>query len=362
MSLRSAFTWAASQERRRAMNSSRKARAKEGAAVALISILAAVVLIILSGASPIAAFSMFFNGIFGNLNGFGEVFVKATPLILTGLGCSVAFRTGFFNIGAEGQFYMGALASAWVALNATGIPGPLRIVLAVLCGFFFGGLWALIAAMFKAKLGISEIIVTIMLNYIAINILGIAVRTFMMDPAGSIPQSPKLEPGVTLLRFLKPTRIHIGIFIALLAVVLVWFLMEKTSLGYEIKVVGFNKRAAACNGISVTKNIILSALLSGGLAGIAGAVEVMGVQKKLLEGISGGCGYTAVLIALLASNHPAGVLAAAILYAALEVGANSMQRQMGVPSAIVDFLIGLIVLLILGRELFSRTAAKKEGK
>lgn len=345
------------------MNRDRKEKAVEISAIILITVITAAVLVMLAGASPAEACQMFFKGIFGNLNGFCEVFVKATPLILTGLGCSVAFRTGFFNIGAEGQFYVGALASAWVALNCTFLPGPGRIVLAVVAGFIFGGLWALIAAMFKAKLGISEIIVTIMLNYIAINILGIAVRTFMMDPAGSIPQSAKIESSATMYRFLRPTRIHIGIFIAVAAVVLVWFLMEKTTAGYEIKAVGFNKRAAACNGISVVKNIIISAALSGGLAGIAGAVEVLGVQKKLLEGISGECGYTAVLITLLASNHPGGVLAAAIAFAALEVGANSMQRQMGIPAAIVNFLIGMIVLLILGRQLFAvRAGKKKEGK
>ena len=315
----------------------RKSKIFETAGIGLIAVAVWTVLIMLSDASPSEAYAMFFKGIFGNLNGFMEVFVKATPLIFTGLGCAVAFRTGFFNIGAEGQFYIGALASAWAALT-----------------------WALIAAMFKAKLGISEIIVTIMLNYIAINLLGIAVRTFLMDPAGSIPQSPKLDPSVTLYRFLKPTRLHAGFIIAVLMVFLVWFILEKTTVGYEIKVVGFNKRAAACNGISVVRNIIISAFLSGGLAGIAGAVEVMGVQRKLLEGISGECGYTAVLIALLASNHPLGVLFAAIAFAALEVGANSMQRQMGVPSAIVNILVGLIVLLILGRELFYRK--RKEEK
>lgn len=334
----------------------------DGLCILLISLAAATVLIMLAGANPAEAYQMFFKGVFGNLNGIGEVFVKATPLILTGLGCSVAFRTGFFNIGAEGQFYMGSLAATWVALNMTAVPGIARVILAIFAGFLFGGVWALAAAMMKAKLGISETIVTIMLNYIAINILGIAVRTFMMDPAGSIPQSAKLDASVVLIRFLPPTRIHTGIFIAIAAVVLVWFLMEKTTVGYEIKVVGFNQRAAACNGISVVKNIIISAALSGGLAGIAGAIEVMGVQKKLLEGISGGCGYTAILITLLAANRPFGVLVTAILFAALSVGANSMQRQMGIPSAIVDLMIGLIVLLILAKELLHRASAKKEGK
>ena len=325
------------------MNQMKQLKAAEVVKLALISIGAAAILVLLSGADPLTASKMFFNGIFGSTSGFGEVFVKATPLILTGLGCSVAFRTGFFNIGGEGQFYIGALASAWVAINATAVPGVFRIILAIACGFLLGGLWALAAAILKAKLGISEIICTIMLNYISINLLGIAVRTFLMDPAGSIPQSEKIDASAVLLRF-------------------VWFLMEKTAAGYEFRVVGFNKRAAACNGISVVKNIILSAVLSGGLAGTAGAVEVLGVQKKLLEGMSGGCGYTAILITLLASNHPAGVLVVSVLFAALEVGANSMQRQMGVPSSIVDFLIGFIVLLILGRELLAGKMRAREGK
>lgn len=213
--------------------------------IALITIIVGTGLIVMSNADPMEAYANFFRGIFGNLNGFCEVFVKATPLIFTGLGCAVAFRTGFFNIGAEGQFYMGALTSAMVALGLQGIPGIVRIILALIIGFLAGGIWALIAAIFKAKFGISEIIVTIMLNYIAINLIGLAVRTFLMDPAGSVPQSAKIDESALLMQILPPTRLHVGFIIALLAVVIVWYLLEKTTLGYEIKVVGFNKRAAA---------------------------------------------------------------------------------------------------------------------
>ena len=152
---------------------------------------------------------------------------------------------------------------------------------------------------------------------------------------------------------MPPTRLNAGIFIALAAVLAVWFLLEKTTFGYELKVVGFNRRAAKCNGISVMKNIVFSAFLSGGLAGLAGVNEVLGVQKKLLEGISSDCGYTAVLVALMASNHPAGVLGAAGGFAAMQIGANSMQRQLGIPSAIVNILTGLVVLLILGKSMFN---------
>lgn len=320
--------------------------------IPVITLLAAVLLILLSGANPIEAIAMFFQGIFGSVNGFSEIFVKATPLILTGLGCCVAFKTGFFNIGAEGQFYMGAVAVAYISLTFPSVPGIARIFLSILAGFAVGGLWAFIAAIMKARLRISEIIVTIMLNYIAINFIGLAIRTFLMDPAGSVPQSARIEADAAFKLLLPPTRINIGFFIAVLAVLIVWFVLEKTTIGYEIKVVGFNKRAAKCTGISSMKNVILSAFLSGGLAGLAGVVEVLGIQKKLLEGISSNCGYTAVLIALMASNHPIGALFAAIGYAALEVGANSMQRQMRIPSAIVNILMGLVVLLILSKSIF----------
>ena len=322
-------------------------------AIFLITAAVGTVLILLCGASPAEAYALFFRGIFGTSSSFAEIFVKACPLILTGLACAVAFRTGFFNIGAEGQFYVGAMASTLVVLNVSA-PGAVRIALALLAGFACGGLWALIAAVLKAKFNISEIIVTIMLNYIAINFLGYAVRSFLMDPTGNVPQSPKVDAAAQLKILIPSTRFHAGILIAFACVAAVWFLMERTTVGYELKAVGLNGRACACSGISVMKNIILSAFLSGGLAALAGGIEVLAIQKKLLEGISSNCGYTAVLIALVAFNSPTGVLAAALLYAAVQVGAGSMQRQLGVPSAIVNILIGVVVVLILGRELLHR--------
>lgn len=328
--------------------------------ILVITILAGTVLILACGASPMEAYSLFFRGIFGTPAGFAEIFVKACPLILTGLGCAVAYRTGFFNIGAEGQFYVGAMATTMVALNWTAVPGIPRIILSLVIGFLAGGVWALIAAVCKAKFNISEIIVTIMLNYIAINFLGYAVRSFLMDPAGNVPQSAKIDKTVQLGTLIRATRFHAGILIAIICVLVVWFFLEKTTMGYELKAVGLNKRGSTCNGISVMKNIVLSAFLSGGLSAVAGGIEVLAIQKKLLEGISSNCGYTAVLIALVAFNNPIGVFFVAVLYAAMQVGASSMQRQLGVPSAIVNILIGLVVVLILGRELFH--FKKKQAK
>lgn len=329
--------------------------------ILVITIVVGTGLIIACGANPAEAYALFFRGIFGTPAGFAEIFVKACPLVLTGLGCAVAYRTGFFNIGAEGQFYVGAMVSTLVALHCTAVPGAARIILALAAGFLAGGLWALIAAIFKAKFNISEIIVTIMLNYIAINFLGYAVRSFLMDPEGNVPQSAKIDKAVQLGNLIPATRFHAGILIAVVCVFVVWFFLEKTTMGYELKAVGLNKRGSACNGISVMKNIVLSAFLSGGLSAVAGGIEVLAIQKKLLEGISSNCGYTAVLIALVAFNNPIGVLFAAILYAAMQVGASSMQRQLGVPSAIVNILIGVVVILVLSRQLFHfRKDSKKK--
>ena len=254
--------------------------------ILLITIVTGTILIMACGADPAEAYSLFFRGIFGTPAAFAEIFVKACPLILTGLGCAVAYRTGFFNIGAEGQFYVGAMATTIVALNWNALPGIPRIIAALVVGFLAGGVWALLAAICKAKFNISEIIVTIMMNYIAINFLGYAVRSFLMDPEGNVPQSAKIDKSVQLGNLIPATRFHVGILIAIVCVIVAWFFLEKTTMGYELKAVGLNKRGSACNGISVMKNIILSAFLSGGLAAAAGGIEVLAIQKKLLEGIS----------------------------------------------------------------------------
>lgn len=333
------------------MLSEKKRGVLDGISIAVVTLLLSALLILACGANPMEAFGLFFKGVFGNKASFAEIFVKACPLMLTGLGCAVAFRTGFFNIGAEGQFYVGAIAATMVALGLPQVPGGVRLMLCFVAAFVGGGIWAFLAAFLKTKWNISEIIVTIMLNYIVIYFLGYAVRGFLMDPSGNVPQSAKIEASVQLPNLIASTRFHVGILIALVLVAVVWFVLEKTTLGFEFKAVGLNRRGAGCNGIPVVRSMVLSAVLSGGLSAVAGAIEVLAIQKKLLEGISGNCGYTAVLIALVAFNRPVGVVIASVVYAAMQVGAGSMQRQLGVPSAIVNIIIGVVVVLILGREL-----------
>ncbi len=304
-------------------------------------------LVLFAGADPAEAISIFFYGIFGNINGFAEIFVRATPLIFLSLSVGIAFKTGFFNLGAEGQFYMGALAATATVFGTNALPGILRILLAGIAAFAGGGIWAIFPAWMKNRLGISETISTIMFNYIAIMIIGIIIRGPLRDPANSLPQTAVIPQEATLRLLLNPTRLHTGTILAIVTALLVWFFLYKTTMGLNLQIIGLNKRAALCNGLPVNKCLVISALLSGGLAGVAGMNEVLGVQHRLLEGISGGNGYTAVLVALLARNHPIGAMIVSVGLAAIQVGANTMQRHLGIPSSIVSIIIGFIVLMIL---------------
>ena len=320
--------------------------------VAVVStLLLGALLILVAGASPVLAVQYFLYGILGSLNGFIEILVKATPLIFLGLGVAVAFRTGFFNIGGEGQLYMGALTAAMVTLLLPGVPGVVRLLLAIVASFVAGGIWAFIPAYLKNRLGISETVNTIMFNYIATMLVGISIRGFLQDPTDYLPQSARIDASVSLPQLLQPTRLHLGFFLALLAVAIIWFVMQRTAVGFELRISGSNARGAFCMGIPVRRSLLLSAVISGGLAGLAGMSELLGVQHRLLENLSGGNGYTAILIALMARNHPLGVVLVALGFAALQVGAATMQRQMGIPNAIVSILTGFIVLLILGQNL-----------
>lgn len=321
--------------------------------VLIITLILLFIIILLIGAveSDLSdAFSSFSRGIFGSLYGFSEVLVRATPLILAALGVSVGFRTGFFNIGAEGQIYMGAAAATATGLLFSGLPAILLIPLTILSGFLIGGFWSLIPGFLKARFGLSEVINTIMFNYIAINIVGILVRTILKNPEYPLPMSAEIPDAMKLNQFLFPTRLHTGFFIALGAAVLIYILMWKTIAGYKLRAVGLNQRGSKCAGISVYKNVLLASLISGGLAGIAGACEIAGVHHKLMEGISPGFGYVAIIIALLGKNHPLGIIFAALGISALQIGSTTMQRQAGVPASISWIIMGALVLLILGRQ------------
>ncbi len=317
--------------------------------VAVIVVLAAALFIRMVGSDVARAFTGFFRGAFGSLYGMSEVLVRATPLMLAGLGVSIGFSSGFFNIGAEGQLYMGATAAAAVGVFLPGLPAGLLLPLAILASLAAGAAWSAIPGLLKARFGLSEVINTIMFNYIAINIVGILVRTALKDPNYPLPMSPEMPDAMTLPTLIEGTRLHAGLLVGLAAAAVVFVLMRKTPIGFTMRVVGLNPRAARVAGISVSANIILASCLSGSLAGAAGAVEVAGIHHKLLEGISPGFGYMAIVVSLLGRNNPAGIVGAAMGIAVLQVGSMSMQRLAGVPTSISWILMGLLVLLILGR-------------
>lgn len=330
--------------------------------IALIVLVIAILLIVFVGSNVSKAFSGFFTGIFGSKYSIAEVFVKATPLILAGLGVSVGFRSGFTNLGAEGQLYMGAIAATYFALSFPNLPKILMIPLLIVVGFIAGGIWSLIPGILKAKFKISEIIVSIMFNYIAINIVGIMVRTVLKDPNYPFPMSPNIPENAMLSNLMEATRLHSGIIIALIAAVVIYIFVWKTPTGYQMRTCGINPRASMCSGISVFRSIVLSALISGGLAGLAGVSEIAGLQHKLIEGISPNYGYTAIIVALLGRNHPLGVVFAAIGISALQVGSLAMQRSAGIPNSISSIIMGVIVLLILARKTIFKKLVLKEGE
>ena len=320
------------------------------AAIAGITAVVALMFVALSGSDAGKAFAGFSRGLFGSMYSAAEVFVKATPLTLAGLGVAVAFRSGFTNIGAEGQFYMGAIATTFVATRLTGLPAWVLIPLMMLAGALLGGLWALIPGFLKARYGISEVINTIMFNYIGLGITGVLVQTVLKDPESYFPVSPTLPESAFLPVILPSTRLHAGLIIAVVMTALMYVLLFRTPQGFRMRAVGLNPRACQCMGISVYRNIVLSSLLSGGLAGLAGMCEVAGLQHRLLEGISPGYGYLAIIVALLGGNAPLGVLIAAVGVSALQVGSLSMQRSANVPASIASIIMGTVVLLILARK------------
>jgi general nucleoside transport system permease protein len=304
------------------------------------------------GASPFEAYFALFHEPFGTLRGFGYSLVRTSPLALIALGTIVSWRSGFSYLGFEGCFVIGASAATWLALlTAPGagigpLPFSFFLPLAILAAFIAAGIWAGLVGLVRAWLGGNEVLISLMSNYVAIFILQYLVGGPIRAP-GSLPET-KLLPRATWLPFIIPgTRAHAGILIAIAAALLVWMLLQKMPLGYELIVTGFNASAARYAGIDVGRRILLSAFFAGGLGGLAGLVDVLGAQHRLMDGISGGVGFVGIVVALLARLNPVAVIPTALLYGGLSVGADAMQRRASIPSSITFILQSLAVLLVL---------------
>jgi len=314
------------------------------------------------GVNPLIAYKEIFVGAFGSVYGFSETVVKAIPLILCGVGLSIAFRAKIWNIGAEGQLLMGAVAATWIALN-NNIPPNLKISLMFIVGFMCGAIWALIPGFLRAKLNANEVITTLMMNYIAMEL----VKYLVVGPwkgAGEwgFPQT-SIFPKSAWIPTIAKTRIHyLTLIIAFSSTIFTYILFVRTKVGYEIKVVGDNPEAARYAGISHFKIVMLVMLLSGGLAGIAGVGEVAGIHHRLRppEGISAGYGYTAIIVSWLGKLNPLGVIVASILFGGLLVGGDAIQVSLGLPSAVINIFNGAILTLILIGEYLANYKIKFE--
>ncbi len=303
-----------------------------------------------AGSNPVTAFGALFAGAFGSLDGLSEVAVKTCPLLLTGLSVAVAFQAGIWNIGAEGQLLLGALLVAALGPRLAPLPGLLATPLLLLSAALAGGLWAVLAGVLKIWRGVSEVISTIMLNFVATAMVGYLVQGPLMEAGGRYPQTDALPAAFRLLRLAPPSRIHTGVMLAVALALLLAVVVRRTVFGYEIRAVGFNPRAARLAGIAVEWRGLTAFALSGALAGLAGGIEVAGVTYRMYERFSPGYGFTGIAVALLGRLDPLGVLAAGAFFGALDAGSNSMQRSAGISAVLVSVIQATVILFLVGLE------------
>jgi ABC-type uncharacterized transport system permease subunit len=313
----------------------------------VLGLAAGAVAVLLAGTSPLDAYLALFQGAFTNPNAFTETLVSTIPYVFLGLSVAVGFRAGLFNIGGAGQLFLGGIFAAFVGYRLTGVPAILHVPLALLAGMVGGFLWGSIPGILKARFGAHEVITTIMLNYVAASLTDFLVNKGpMSDPHRALPQTPPMLPSATLPIIVPGSRLHLGLFIALAAVPVVWFLMERTTIGFRIRAVGLNAGTARASGISVGWTMVTVMGIAGALAGLAGAVQVIGVSGVLTPSLSSGVPFDAIAVALLAGSSPFAVLPAALLFGALKSGASFMQLQTQVSADLISVVQAAVIVFV----------------
>jgi ABC-type uncharacterized transport system permease subunit len=327
------------------------------AAVVATLILSAIPILIAGGELWKSYFYLFY-GALGTRFNLLETFVKASPLLLTGLAVAFAFRAKFWNIGAEGQLLAGALAATTLGISLTSLPSFMVLPTVIVAGFLAGGLWAFIPAILKTKLKVDDVVSTLLLNYVMVHIMGALLFGPLQQPGSSWPRSSEIIAAAKYPILFTRSRFHLGILIALLAVLVIWFINNKTTFGYQNKAVGVNLRAARFGGIRTNAVILWTALISGGLAGLAGVGELCALQYRLIMDISPGYGYSGIVIAMLGNLHPVGVLFSSLFFSIVIVGAQTMSRMTGVPVYIAEVIQGMSLMIMLIFLLFTEYRVK----
>ncbi|MGI8315151.1 ABC transporter permease [Halobacillus mangrovi] len=332
----------------------------------VLGLLSGAIIMVAFGYNPVEGYAALWNGAFGDAYFFGETLRQVTPYILSGLAVAFALRTGLLNIGVEGQVFVGWLASVWVGV-AFDLPGIIHLPLAILVAALAGAFWGFIPGILKAKLGVHEVIVTIMMNYIALYVSNEIVRNVITDGEDQterIPASASLASewlaGMTFY-----SRLHWGLLVALFMALLMWFFLNKTTRGFELRSVGFNQHASEYAGMSVGKNIVLAMVISGAFAGLAGAMEGLGTfgYMSVKSGFTN-IGFDGIAVALLGANTALGVVLAAFLFGTLKIGALNMPTAAGVPTELVEIVIALIIFFVASSYMIRWIILrfKKEGK
>ena len=315
------------------------------AAALVLTVLVASLLALTAGADPFATLGLILEGAAGSRFAALETLNRATPLIFTGLAISVAFRAKLWNIGAEAQLYAGAIVT--VLLGTGLVPWPLVLPVTALAAMLAGALVLLGPVLLKTRLGVDEVVTTLLLNFVMLLLVSYLLEGPMKDPGGmGWPKSAPLLPEARLPRIVEGLRLHWGFLLALIAAVIVWVIQTRTTLGYEIRAVGQNPRAARFAGVPVNAVLVKTALLSGGLAALAGFSEVAGLKGHLSLDLSPGFGYTGIIVAMLALLHPLAVIPSALFVAGVFVGSDSMSRAAGVPTYIADILLAVALLFM----------------
>lgn len=325
----------------------------------LMAFVVGAMVLLTTGYNPVDAYAAMLQGAFGNVFRVGQTLTQATPILFTALAFLFSFKSGLFNIGAEGQFLAGAFASAIVGISFQNLPAPLHILLALAAGAVAGGLWGLIPAVLKARFGAHEVITTMMLSYVALYLTSYMVNYPFKAP-GWVSQTAMIAESARLPRLLQGAQLSASIFIALALVAFTRFILNNTILGYEIRATGLNPFAAENADIDIKRVMVLALVVSGAIAGLGGAGEIMGVHRRFIDGFSPGYGWDGLAVALVGGLSPIGTLFAAILFGSLRSGGMIMTRATGVPLDIVFLLQALVILFVAAPSLI-RTILRKGG-
>jgi ABC-type uncharacterized transport system permease subunit len=311
-----------------------------------ISLLIGALVIFLSGKDPVAAYAALWKGAFGNRLKIADTLDRTTIMILAGIAGAVAFRTNVINLGLEGQLYIGAFSAALVGFGLTGVPSYIHIPLCLIAGLIGGALWTIPVIYLKMRWNITELVTTLMMNYIGIRFTEYLIAFPFRDPEARMAGSPLLEASARLPKLIQGSTLNIGFIMAIvIAIGMYWFLFGSKT-GFEMRMVGLNKDFAAAAGIPVNRSYTLAMMMSGAIVGLGGAIMVMGFFGRFLGGFSSGYGWDGMMIALLAQNHPLGVLPASLFYGALANGALAMQSATGVPQSVVVMVKGSVVFFV----------------